>query len=139
MDWETQLSEQGYRITEPRRLVMQVLSSCTMPLSPLEIHERARRTNPQIGMVSVYRALELFSAHDLVRRVHLEDGCHGYVLASPGHHHAMICRRCEQTVEFSGDEDLSTLIARVEVSTGFVVEDHLLQFFGLCPRCRSKV
>jgi Fe2+ or Zn2+ uptake regulation protein len=73
----------------------------------------------------------------LVRRVHREDRCDGYVLASPGHHHLLVCRRCGRAVEFPGAEDLSGLIAQVEQRTGFRVEDHLLQLVGLCGPCRD--
>jgi Fe2+ or Zn2+ uptake regulation protein len=90
---------------------------------------------PTLGLASVYRALDLLEELSLVRRVHQEDGCHGYVPASPGHQHAIICRACGQTVEFPGSEDLEELVARVQQQTGYRVEDHLLQLIGLCPAC----
>jgi Fe2+ or Zn2+ uptake regulation protein len=37
---------------------------------------------------------------------------------------------------FAGD-DLNALTERVEQTTGYRVEDHWLQLFGLCPRCSS--
>ncbi|MDT7883468.1 MAG: Fur family transcriptional regulator [Thermoflexus sp.] len=137
MGWEEQLSRAGWRITMPRRVVMRVLERAARPLSPQEIHARGRRLHRSLGLVSVYRALMVLERAGLVRRVHREDRCDGYVLASPGHHHLLVCRRCGRAVEFPGAEDLSGLIAQVEQRTGFRVEDHLLQLVGLCGPCRD--
>ena len=137
MRWEEQLSRAGWRITMPRRVVMRVLERAARPLSPQEIHARGRRLHRSLGLVSVYRALMVLERAGLVRRVHREDRCDGYVLASPGHHHLLVCRRCGRAVEFPGAEDLSGLIAQVERRTGFRVEDHLLQLVGLCGPCRN--
>jgi Fur family ferric uptake transcriptional regulator len=73
----------------------------------------------------------------LVRRVHGHDECQGYVLASPGHHHHVVCRRCGAAVEFTGMEDLSPLVERIQEQTGFTIDEHLLQFYGLCPACQE--
>ncbi len=139
MDWIEQLSAQGYRITSPRRQVMQILASVNQPLSALDIYERAQQERLKLGMVTIYRSLDLFSSLGLVRRVHLEDGCHVYMPASPGHHHTLVCRNCDSTVEFHGDENLSELIQHVENTTGYHIEAHLLQFSGLCPDCRARM
>ncbi|MCS6963615.1 Fur family transcriptional regulator [Thermoflexus sp.] len=138
MNWEERLSRAGWRITMPRRVVMWVLQQAGHPLSPQEIHARGRRFHRSLGLVSVYRALAVLEQVGLVRRVHREDRCDGYILASPGHHHILLCRGCGRTVEFPGAEDLSGLIAHVERRTGFRVEDHLLQLVGLCPPCRGS-
>ena len=135
--WEGALSAAGHRITEPRRVVMQVLDGAQRPLSPQEIYERGQALHPRLGLVTVYRAVELFESLDLVRRVHREDGCHGYLLSKPGHRHVLMCERCGRAVEFAGEDDLEALIERVEARTGYAVAEHLLQLFGLCPGCRE--
>jgi len=136
VEWEVCLSEAGYRITASRRAVMAVLIQDNAPLSPQEILEQARAVHAGLGLVTVYRTLNLLTDLDLVRRIHREDDCHGYVLASPGHHHAVVCRSCGRAVEFTGENDIDTLIAQVEARTGYQVDDHLLQLSGLCPRCQ---
>ncbi len=136
--WEETLTQAGCRITLPRRVVMEVLVHTEMPLSPQEIFEQGKGLYLRLGLVTVYRTLELFEAFDLVRRVHREDGCHGYLLASPGHRHVVICQECGRAVEFAGQDDLEALVAQVESKTGYRVESHLLQLFGCCPDCRQK-
>jgi Fur family ferric uptake transcriptional regulator len=135
--WEQCLADAGCRITAPRRAVMQVLQKASVPLSPREILEQGKRVYRRLGLVTVYRTVNLLAELNLVRRVHREDGCHGYLLASPGHRHALICQCCGRAVEFPGEDDLHALIERVEAGTGYRVDDHLLQLLGLCPDCQG--
>jgi Fur family ferric uptake transcriptional regulator len=139
MDWEKYLVNAGCRITAPRRVVVQVLQGASAPLSPQEIMEQGQHLHHKLGLVTVYRTLALLAEFDLVHRVHREDGCHGYVLASPGHQHHVICQRCGGAAEFPGEGDIHALIERVETKTGYQVSDHLLQLFGLCPDCQTEV
>ncbi|MCD6344417.1 MAG: transcriptional repressor [Anaerolineae bacterium] len=136
--WEQQLTACDCRITMPRRAVMGVLLEAESSLAPQEILERGRQVHARLGLVTVYRTLELFLRLNLVRRVHREDGCHGYVLISPGHHHVLLCRDCGRTVEFPGGDDLRALIHRVEGETGYLVDGHLLQLFGHCATCQEN-
>ncbi len=137
-NWEQCLSQAGCRITEPRRVVMRILLEAEAPLSPQEVHARGEAVHARLGLVTVYRALTLFEDLGLVRRVHREDGCHGYISASPGHQHALICQQCGHAIEFAGEDDLQELIERVEGRTGYRVSEHLLQLFGTCPKCQEK-
>ncbi|MCX7680560.1 MAG: transcriptional repressor [Anaerolineae bacterium] len=137
MEWEQLLAQAGFRVTTSRRVVMQVLQTAGVPLEPHEILERGRCLHRSLGLVTIYRTLALLTALDLVRRVHRQDGCHGYVIASPGHRHHIICRQCGQATEFPGGDDIHALIERVENETGYRVDDHLLQLAGLCPACRE--
>jgi len=137
-DWQQQLNALGCRITRPRREIMAVLERSAVPLAPPEILSRAQRACPHMGLVTVYRALALFCEHDLARRVYYADGGHGYALASPGHHHALVCHHCGQAVEFSGCAEMDALISRLEARTGFAIDAHLLQLYGLCAECRAN-
>ncbi len=137
-EWSRRIVEQGRRLTYPRRVVMRVLLEADTPLSPREIRTRARRLYPSLGLVTVYRTLDVLESLAVVRRVHREDGCHAYLPATPGHHHLLLCRRCGRAMEFSGDDALSGLMAHLEAETGYRIEDHLLQLIGLCPACRRE-
>ena len=139
MNFQNRLNQEGLRLTHPRRVVMAVLEGADIPLSPQVIHQRSLAAHEEIGLVSVYRTLDLLTDLGLVRRVHGSDECQGYVLASPGHHHHLVCRDCAAAVEFSGMDDLSPLIQHIEDETGFIVDEHLLQFYGLCPTCQERM
>ena len=137
IEWEERLSSAGCRITAPRRAVAQVLLTTSAALSPREILEQGQRLHHSLGIATVYRTLALLEQVHLVRRIHWDGGCHGYVGTSPGHRHTLICRNCGRATEFEGCDALEELTKRVEDASGYRVDDHLLQLFGLCADCQQ--
>ncbi|MCU0520465.1 MAG: transcriptional repressor [Anaerolineae bacterium] len=135
--WEEALAQAGYRVTVPRRVVAAVLSEADTPCSAQVVFELGKIRYAGLGLVTVYRTLALYESLGLISRVHVHDGCHGYLATTPGHRHALICTRCGRSVEFLGQGDLDLLIARLEKRTGYRVQEHLLQLFGLCSGCRG--
>ena len=131
------LREAGHRITQPRRAVIRALLEDEGFSSPSEIRERARQHYPGTGHVTVYRTLDLLAQFGYVRRIHTESGCHGHASVGLGHRHHLICRKCGSTVEFEGC-DLSTFFSQVSGETGYLVEEHLLELIGLCPKCQAE-
>ncbi len=131
------LYARGYKLTAPRRAVVEVVTGMHELLSPAEIYERARRRYPHLGLVTVYRTLDILAELGVVRRVHLDDGCHGYACVKAAHAHHLICSGCNQVIEF--DEcGLDDLMIKIERQTGFRVEGHWLEVFGRCPRCQRE-
>lgn len=139
MNWQDVLTKNGYRVSGPRKLVMQVLESNAQPMTPLEIYQELSQSGRALGMVSVYRALELLTQLGLVCVVYDHDGSLGYVAGEGGHHHHILCQKCHQAMAFAGSEDLGSLIQRVEHETNFRVSDHLLQLYGICPDCQKTL
>ncbi|HAE86002.1 MAG TPA: hypothetical protein DCG78_05790 [Anaerolineaceae bacterium] len=138
MDWQKLLTQAGFRISKPRKQVMQLLESTQTPQTALAIYQQLRAQGARLSLVSVYRTLELFVSLGLISMVYEPEGSLGYVPASAGHHHYILCQVCHRAVEFAGTEDLAGLIYQVENQTQFLVSDHLLQFFGVCPKCQNK-
>ena len=104
-------------------------------LTPAAIYERVREEYPTIGLVTVYRTLEVLADLDLLCRVHGEDGCRSYLMRRPsGHHHHIVCSSCGEVADFEGC-DLSQLQRRLSAETGFRIQGHLLEFNGVCRDC----
>ncbi|MFL7808920.1 MAG: Fur family transcriptional regulator [Anaerolineae bacterium] len=130
------LHEAGYRLTQPRRAVLQVLEESAEQLSPYEIHRRGKGTYPQLGLVTVYRTLELLDGLGLVRRVHSEGSCHNYARAGEDKHY-LVCRGCHRVVQFPCG-GLDELIEEVERRSAYEIDGHLLELTGLCPECQDR-
>ena len=115
------IRRRGYRLTRPREAVVRGLFEAEDWLRPEQVWDRARRDCPSVGLVTVYRTLALLEDLGAARRIHLAHGCHGYAPAEMHHGHHLVCRSCNQVLEFAGTEDLFPLIAQVARRTGFVV------------------
>jgi len=136
--WLEQLQESGCRITAPRRAIVSILANSDQALEAVEIFDQSREDHSQLGLVTVYRTLEMLEQLGLVQRVHQAEGCHLYLRAPQGHEHILVCKNCRRTDYFSGD-DLTTLIETTSQKSGYQIEDHWLQFIGLCARCKKIV
>ena len=132
-----QLAERGFRLTQSRRAIVAILYEAEEALTPAQVSALARRRWPRVGLVTVYRTLELLAELGLARRLHTDDGCHSYTRASAGHCHDLICQSCGRVVEFEGC-DLSNLLEQVERDTGFAIASHMLELAGLCPACQER-
>jgi Fur family transcriptional regulator, ferric uptake regulator len=126
-----QFRTQGHKLTRPRRIILETLLAASCPLSPADIADQ----EPEVGLVTVYRTLELMESMGIARAVHVTEGCHGYVLVSPGHTHHLVCERCHAVVEIVGCE-LDHFLETVAQYTGYTVTGHWLEISGVCAACR---
>jgi Fur family ferric uptake transcriptional regulator len=129
------LRDAGHRLTQPRLAVIRVLQENEEGLEPAEVHRQGRAYCQSLGLVTVYRTLDLLTDLGLVRRVHSEQQCHTYASAADGRHY-LICQRCHRVTEFPC-EGLAELIEGVRRRLGYTVTEHLLELSGVCPDCQA--
>jgi len=133
------LARQGYRITAPRRAVLDALATSQEPRTVAQLHRALG--GERVNLVSVYRTVKLLCGVGLVRATDAAQGQRRYELAEPftAHHHHLICRQCGQIEDVDGclvePDVLARLGRRVRQSHRFRVTDHELRFFGVCRRC----
>ena len=136
--WLTQLKENGYRLTNARKAVIEAVAGTTLALNPLDVYEQAKAGCPGLGLVTVYRTLEKLEELGLIQRVHQPDGCNAYLPHADGHQHLIICQQCGKAEYFEGD-DMNAFFERVADEHGFTVNEHWLQLFGTCSDCETTV
>lgn len=134
---QTQLSQQGYKLTRQRKAVVEVMTLANARLTAAEVFAKAQRNCPDLGLTTVYRTLEILEQINVIRRVHLEDGCEAFAPTAIEHGHYLICANCQTTIEFEGC-DLTAMLDRIASQTGFKIEQHWLELVGQCPKCQKK-
>jgi Fur family ferric uptake transcriptional regulator len=138
-DWLACLQENGYRLTAPRRAVVEAVANSQVVLNPFEVFELARQQYPRLGLVTVYRTLEKLDELDLIQRVHQPSGCQAFIAAFSGHQHLLICKSCGRVKFFGGDDEMmQEIVEKVVLESGYRVDEHWLQLFGLCENCQGK-
>lgn len=133
--WKTALHQNGYRVTQPRLQVIRILAESEIPLTPQEIYQLSLGLDSPPGIASVYRTLEMLDDLGLIQQIHQPSGCHAICPAVEGHKHLLICTSCGQMRVVEGNEAVSEYIRMIEEQTGYQVEEHLLQLFGICQNC----
>lgn len=100
-----------------------------------ELLEQADRQRLKVGRASVFRALELFTELGALERLDLPSGEHAYVSCEPEqHHHHVVCRVCGRSVEVQ-DAGLLSVVSDIARRTGYQIDSHRLELFGLCAEC----
>ncbi len=127
----------GLRITGARRAVSEAVAAHDGHFTAEDVLVASRRGGHPVGRATVFRSLETMAGLGLIERVDLPSGEHAYVACQPAaHHHHVVCSRCGRSVEV-GDIGLDPLLERVQESTGYRIDSHRLELFGLCEECRS--
>ncbi len=93
--WDERFRKEGFRFTEPRKIILEVLSNTNEHPSAEDIFMIVRKKHPKIGLTTVYRNLEILECMRIVTKFHFGDGCHRYELVEgnqkPLHHHHLVC------------------------------------------------
>lgn len=130
------LIEAGFKVTDPRLAIIEEIVNFRHEFEVTDLAEHIeKRPGFKPGIASVFRTVKLLTELGLLQRVHTSDGCHRYELIR-GHNHQLVCRCCDRTIEFEGC-DFTELTGFLEKQTGFKLEGHWMEFFGLCPTCRD--
>ena len=132
------------RWTGPRDEVFNVLVRTQQHLRPKDIFAALRDSNPDVGLTTVYRTLELLERAGLVRRVSTQSGDVRYEYRrgdQTDHHHHLICTACCQIVNYRDFENEELELVRkteerLARKHGFLIRDHNIEFLGLCQDCR---
>ena len=129
------LQKNGNRLTAARRSIVAALVSSEGHISADELVGIVHVGAPSIGRMTVYRTLDLLTELGLIRPVYQGSAAARYVLLADGHHHHLICSRCQRVIEF----DLCVLPeieSIVSSQSQFAVEGHLLEIYGRCHNCQ---
>ncbi len=130
------LKASDYRVTGPRRCVIEVLEENDGHMTSTDILEAIAARDPDIGRSSVFRTLDLLTRLGLIHPVYLDSAATPtYVLMEDGSHHHIICRECGRLFHFD-DCGLSDLIAQLEREHGIKATGHLVEIYALCETCR---
>lgn len=128
----TQVGSVGQRQTRQREAIGRVIAGARGPLTAREIHAQAQAETSALGIATVYRAIKLLLEAGEIKCVVLPSGEARYESATRGHHDHFLCRMCEQVFDLGCPLRLPRGTA---LPGGFVVEDHEMTLFGLCPSC----
>jgi Fur family ferric uptake transcriptional regulator len=136
---EKLLRQQGFKITPQRRTILSAIARSREHLTPAAIYEHVKKERPGIGLVTIYRTLEILAGLGLICEMHVGGNCRSYLMRRPAeHHHHLICSDCGTVIDFT-DCDLGKLEARLSRETSFKINGHLLEFLGQCRKCQEGI
>lgn len=127
--------EKKLRMSHPRLLVFEALSTSESPISPQELYRDLMKKRRKIGLTSIYRCLDLFESLGMVFKIVNGSSVKYKFCEMESHHHHVVCKTCGKVVEIDFC-NISDWSEKVTESTGYEVTDHQLNFYGFCKACR---
>lgn len=128
------LKTAGYKLTPARLAVVEVLETHPEHLNHNQILAEGQKIYPRLSRATVYRTMELLVELKLVRPLYLQEPTQRFISADGGHHH-LICTNCDAIFEFDHCT-VDQLSKELAAKYNFQIRNHLLEFQGLCEKCR---
>jgi Fur family ferric uptake transcriptional regulator len=122
------------RPTRQRRAIAGVMEAFDDFRSAQEIHGLLSERGEQVGLSTVYRALQTMADAGEIDSLRTESGESIYRRCSGTHHHHLVCRSCGATVEVEGPT-VEKWTRSVAAAYGYSDVSHTLEIFGTCGSC----
>ncbi|HYA98534.1 MAG TPA: Fur family transcriptional regulator [Methylomirabilota bacterium] len=137
---EQALRSRGIRLTQQRRVILQVMDSAEQHLDAGSILGRAQKIDPAVHRVTVYRTIDLLKKHGLIDELdllHLRGDQHYYESHGPRDHIHVACLRCGKVREFES-RLYEQLKRQIETDFHMKVTISRTEVGGYCEDCLSK-
>ena len=133
------LASRGLRLTHQRRTILSVVETAKQHLDALQILRHARKIDPGIDRVTVYRTLKLLKRYGLIDELdlmHMQGEKHFYERRPQRDHIHMACLRCGKIAEFESDL-FERLKGQIQRECQFHILVSRMEIGGYCAACRS--
>lgn len=123
--------------TKQRKIILEILSESSMPLTTEQIYQKAKLKYPTIAKTTVYRNIKMLFRNNEISRFRLDDNSYSYMLTQKNHEHFLRCKSCGKILPITQCpiEDLENKITK---ETGFEITDHSIELSGYCKDCKLK-
>lgn len=108
--------------------VFSLVSKSKLPVDANYLVEKLK-----VNKTTVYRQIEKLLNDNLIIEVELGDGKKRYELKNLDHHHHLVCKKCGRLEDIRLNEKV--ILNEVSKKSKFKVENHSLEFFGICVNC----
>jgi Fur family ferric uptake transcriptional regulator len=127
-------------MTRQRKLLFDLIDRSRDHLNAEALFQLAKRQDPKINRVTVYRTLKLLKQEGLVDELdllHHEGDQHYYETRLKREHAHAVCLRCGRVEEFFG-EALQRLKQQIESHFGFQIVIARAEVGGYCANCQMQ-
>ena len=127
---ETKCVTAGLKMTEQRRVILQVLADAADHPSVDTVYARARAVDPSVSIATVYRTVRLFEEANILERHDFGDGRARYEERPADHHDHLIDVQSGRVIEFQ-NAVIEELQHRVANELGYKLVGHRLELYAV--------
>ncbi len=130
-----QLKSKGVRFTPQRQAILEFLLNTDTHPTAEEIYQHVKAKFPGVSLGTIYNTLNMLKEHGHILELSYGDMSSRFDGNSQNHYH-VVCSHCGKVVDLHRPLiDLGEEVARL---SGFEVNGHRLEFYGVCPDCQKE-
>ena len=133
----SRLKARGHRMTPQRLAVFKAILAEAGHPSAEQVFRAVAGEYPSMSLATVYKTLTLLKQEGEVLELGFAGQESRYDGLIPKPHPHLVCRRCGEIVD-PPFLDLEPLTRDMADRTGYRIDFHRLDFYGLCPRCQGE-
>lgn len=130
------LKEGNHKLTPQRLAIIRILAGSGDHPSVEDIYNQLQRRFPGISQATVYRNIMLIKSLGEVLEIGFAGGSTRYDGIKPYPHPHVVCLKCNKIVD-PDLESLQDMTKEITDESGFEIVTYRLDFFGVCPECRT--
>lgn len=131
------IKEGDHKLTPQRLAIARILALSEGHPGIETIHSQLQRDFPTMSLATVYRNVMLLKSLGQVLELGFPDGSNRYDGNRPFPHPHVICSKCKKIID-PDIEAVKDVTQEVADKTGFDIQTHRLDFFGLCGDCQHR-
>lgn len=132
------LKRNGLKMTRQRETVVESFLKTDGHISTDELFDLVKKKDKTLGYTTVFRTLKALKDCGLARETHYSDNRTRFEhLYNYPHHHHIVCKECNSTIEFLSPE-LEQLQEQIVSKYRFKSLQHQLQISGICENCQKQ-
>ncbi|HTV67591.1 MAG TPA: Fur family transcriptional regulator [Rhizobiaceae bacterium] len=128
-DYARELRRAGVRVTRPRRVIIDILTSTDDHPDAMEIFRRAVQVDNSISLSTVYRTMKLLEGFGAIHRHAFGGGPARFENAAGEHHDHLIDLDTGDVIEFKSDR-IEALQDEIAKALGYEIIHHRLELYG---------
>lgn len=131
------LRQRNLRVTPQRIAILKAFLDSNGHPSVDQVYGEVREHFPTTSLATVYKTVHLLKELDEILEIDFADGRKRYDGNKPYPHPHLICTGCHR-ISDPQVELLGQVRDQVARTTGYRITSYQVEFFGLCPACRTK-
>lgn len=124
------------RMTKQRKTILKVLKNTESHPTADSIYEEVKKEIPNVSLGTIYRNLNLLAEKGKITVINYANDQSHYDGNTENHYHFR-CNSCGNVFDLELDLLDEKVNNKVEDNTNFIVDNHRLEFYGLCPSCQD--
>ena len=132
------LKKKGMLCSRQREQIRDIFLKTEKHLTINDLYDMVRKKHPQLGLATVYRAMEVICDAGLAVKVDFGDNTQHYEHKYKHQHHDhLVCLKCGRIIEVISPE-IEKLQENLARKHKFKAVRHRMEIFGLCRTCKQK-